>query len=61
MSVLRCDRCGTRFDTDDRFTTVDVDAVGREDETLAQVLLCAACTDAVGDALSLETAVHERN
>lgn len=62
MTVLHCDRCGNRFDTDDRFTTLDVDAIGRNgDETVAQLLLCGPCTDAVGDTLSLETAVHERN
>lgn len=41
--------------------TLEVDVLGRESrETLEQVLLCGSCTDAVGDALSLETVVHER-
>jgi hypothetical protein len=41
--------------------TVNVEVVGRDSrETVAQVLLCGACADAVGDDLTLETATHER-
>jgi hypothetical protein len=59
MTVLHCDRCGSLFDPDGRFMTVDVDVLGTPRETLGQVLLCASCTDEVGDELSLETVIHE--
>ena len=60
MTVLHCDRCGTLFDPEETFMAVDVDVLGESSpETIAQVLLCESCTDAVGDSLSLETTVHE--
>jgi hypothetical protein len=61
MSVIHCDRCGTHFSTDDRFMTVDIEAVsGRTREVIDQVLLCDACTRSVGTDLSLETTTHQR-
>lgn len=62
MTVLGCDRCGTLFDPHERFTTADVEVLGRASrETVAQVLLCGTCTAAVGDSLSLETSIHDRS
>lgn len=62
MTVLRCDRCRDLFDPDGTFMTVEVDVLDRGSrETLEQILLCESCTDAVGDALSLGTVVHERD
>lgn len=61
MSYLSCTRCRTMFSTDEQFMRVTVSAVkGDVHETLDQVLLCAGCTEAVGDDLSLETATFDR-
>ena len=60
MTVLHCDRCGTLFDPSETFMAVAVDVLGESTrETIDQVLLCETCVDEVGDALSLETVLHE--
>lgn len=62
MSYLSCGRCRALFSTDEQFMRVHVSVVmGDVHETLDQVLLCAACTEAVGDDLSLETATFDKN